>query len=245
MLSLLSLTEFAEITSKYGFERDDKLMTKQNKIKILPLYLIVFYGLWSLAELVIFERIDLLTENEILSRFITDVVIKNLVWTLPAVILIHCFKDDVYITLKQMFSSRVNWLRYIPIFLFFTVYILGNAMLQNGKLEIVNSFGFDDIIDLLFVGITEELVFRGWLLNVMFKEDKKWRCIFINSLLFLVIHFPCWIHQGVFISNFTSFSFLCLIMLSVIFSYTFIKSKNILVPIALHMYWDLLMFMLF
>ena len=220
-------------------------MTKQKNIKILPIYLIAFYGLWSLAELVIFERIDLLTENEILNRFIIDVVIKNLVWTLPAVVLIYRFKDDVYITLKQMFSSRVNWLKYIPIFLFFTVYILGAAMLQNGKLEIVSSFGFDDIIDVLFVGITEELVFRGWLLNVMFKEDKKWRCIFINSLLFLLIHFPCWIQDGVFVSNFTSFSFLCLIMLSVIFSYTFIKSKNILVPIALHMYWDLLMFMLF
>ena len=56
--------------------------------------MIAFYGLWSLAELVIFERIDLLTENEILNRFIIDVVIKNLVWTLPAVVLIYRFKDD-------------------------------------------------------------------------------------------------------------------------------------------------------
>ena len=220
-------------------------MTKQSKIKALIFYLPVFYGLWAIGELFLFEQIRLLLNNEVQSQLVINALIKNLVWTLPAVVLIYRFKDDVYITLKQMFSSRVNWLKYIPIFLFFTVYILGAAMLQNGKLEIVSSFGFDDIIDVLFVGITEELVFRGWLLNVMFKEDKKWRCIFINSLLFLLIHFPCWIQEGVFVSNFTSFSFLCLIMLSVIFSYTFIKSKNILVPIALHMYWDLLMFMLF
>jgi membrane protease YdiL (CAAX protease family) len=220
-------------------------MTKQNKIKIMVIYLIAFFSLWALAELVIFERINIFVENEILSCFIEDAIIKMLVWTLPAAIMIHYFKDAVYITLKEMFLSKVNWFQYLPIFIFFTLYILSGAILQNGNLVVSSEFGFDDVVGLLFVGITEELVFRGWLLNLTVNEGKKWLPISINAIMFLAIHFPIWIRQGVFISSFTSLGFLCILILSIIFSCTFIKSRNILVPVVLHMYWDLLVSLFF
>jgi membrane protease YdiL (CAAX protease family) len=220
-------------------------MTKQNKIKIMVIYLIAFFSLWALAELVIFERINIFVENEILSCFIEDAIIKMLVWTLPAAIMIHYFKDAVYITLKEMFLSKVNWFQYLPVFIFFTLYILSGAILQNGNLVVSSEFGFDDVVGLLFVGITEELVFRGWLLNLTVNEGKKWLPISINAIMFLAIHFPIWIRQGVFISSFTSLGFLCILILSIIFSCTFIKSRNILVPVVLHMYWDLLVSLFF
>jgi membrane protease YdiL (CAAX protease family) len=220
-------------------------MTKQNKIKIMVIYLIAFFSLWALAELVIFERINIFVENEILSCFIEDAIIKMLVWTLPAAIMIHYFKDAVYITLKEMFLSKVNWFQYLPVFIFFTLYILSGAILQNGNLVVSSEFGFDNVVGLLFVGITEELVFRGWLLNLTINEGKKWLPISINAIMFLAIHFPIWIRQGVFISSFTSLGFLCILILSIIFSCTFIKSRNILVPVVLHMYWDLLVSLFF
>ncbi len=220
-------------------------MSKQNKFKVLVIYLIAFGCLWSFNEMVVSEKLNSFIENEIVCEFIRNALIKNLVWTLPAILLIHHFKSDVYVSLREMFSVNVNWLKYMPTFILFTVYLLGGAILQNGKLEIASDFGFDKLIILLFVGITEELVFRGWLLNITIREDRKWHYIFINAFLFLAIHFPIWIQQGVFISNFTSFGFLCILILSIIFSYTFVKSKSILVPVALHMYWDLLAFMFY
>lgn len=220
-------------------------MPKQTKVKVLVIYLIAFFGLWSLNEMVVFEKLNIFIENEIVIQFIKTALIKNLVWTLPAVVLIHHFKSDVYVSLKEMFFVNVNWLTYLPTFILFTVYLLGGAILQNGKLEIASDFGFDKLIILLFVGITEELVFRGWLLNILISEDKKWRYILTNAVMFLVIHFPIWIQEGVFISNFTSFGFLCILILSIVFSCTFLKSKNILVPVALHMYWDFLVFMFY
>lgn len=227
------------------FERDDNQMTKQNKVKVFVAYLIAFFSLWALVELVLFEKITSVVGNGVLSEFIREGVIKNLVWTVPAGVLIYRFKDEVFITLKEMFSSKVNWLKYLPVFIIFTIYLLGGAILQNGNLTISNNFGFENVISLLFVGLTEELVFRGWLLNLTVKENKKWISICINALLFLVIHFPIWIQEGVFISNFTSFGFLSILILSVIFSWTFIKSRNILVPIAFHTYWNLLIDLFF
>lgn len=218
-------------------------MMKQNKAKVLIVYLIAFFGLWALAELVVFGKINAVVENKLLSSVITE-LIKILVWTVPAAILINRFKDVIYISLKEMFSTKVNWLKYLPVFIIFVLYILGGVILQNGNLQISSNFRIDEVISLLFVGITEELVFRGWLLNMTVKENKKWVPIAINAGLFLVIHFPIWIYQGVFISNFTSLSFLCVVALSIVFSWTFIKSKNILVPIALHTFWNLLVLLL-
>lgn len=219
-------------------------MIKRKKV-VLIIYIIIFYSVWTIFERFGRDIIDKNIEAEFISQIVKSGLIKNLIWTLPAVLLIYHFRSDVYITLKEMVSTKVNWLKYLPVFAIFTVWILMGSILQNGKLEIVSSFGMNEVIIVAFVGLTEEMVFRGWLLNATICEDRKWGGILLNAILFLIIHFPIWIHKGIFLSSFADFSFLGIIALSIIFSLTFIKSKNILIPIALHMYWDLLMFMFF
>lgn len=215
------------------------------KITVLIVYVIVFYGIWTAWELWAKGLITSAVPNAYLSQFIKSGVIKNLVWTLPALLLVKRFESGVYVGAKEMFTAKVNVLKYLPIFLVFTVYLLGGAFLLKGGLAISESFGFEKLIIVLFVGITEETVFRGWLLNAALGEKKKWLPVAVNALMFLLIHFPVWIHEGKFAANFQSFGFLGVLILSVIFSVTFIKSKNIWIPVALHSYWDLLMFLFY
>lgn len=215
------------------------------KWSVLILYIIVFYSIWTMWEFWGKSFIGNAIENEYISQLIKSGVIKNLVWTLPAILLINHFKTDVYVGLKDMFAVKIQWMKYLPVFFLFTVYLLGGVILEKSKISVSETFRFSDLIIVLFVGITEEMVFRGWLLNIMVSEKKKWVPIIINSLMFLVIHFPIWIYEGNFSGNFQNLGFLCIITLSIIFSWTFIKSKNILIPILLHMYWDLLMFMFY
>ena len=220
-----------------------KRMNDVLKMPVLIIYVIIFYSIWTVWEFWIRTFISNTFGNEYISQLIKSGIIKNLVWTFPAILLVWHFKSDVYITLKEMFSTKVNWLKYLPIFIFFTIYILAGAILKNGGVEIVRDFGIDKIIIVLFVGLTEEMVFRGWLLNATIREHRKWFYIIINAVMFLAIHFPIWIYSGNFISYFTSLQFIEVMALSVIFSITFIKSRSILVPITLHMYFDLLVFM--
>ena len=220
-----------------------KRMNNVSKMPVLIIYVIVFYSVWTVWEFWIRTFISNTFGNEYISQLIKSGIIKNLVWTFPAILLVQHFKSDVYITLKEMFSTKVNWLKYLPIFIFFTVYILAGAILHNGEVEIVRDFGIDKIIIVLFVGLTEEMVFRGWLLNATIRENRKWFYIIINAVMFLAIHLPIWIYSGNFIRYFTSLQFIEVMALSVIFSTTFIKSRSILVPITLHMYFDLLVFM--
>lgn len=223
-------------------ERKNRNISKQF---VLLIYTVVFYGIWILWEGWGKRFVSNTVENEVLSQFIKSGIVKNLVWTVPAGCLVHYFKDDVYVKLKDMFKSRVNILKYLPVYLIFTVYLLVGAIFTKGNIEVSETFRFSDLIIVLFVGITEEMVFRGWLLNITLNEKKKWLPVIVNALMFLAIHFPVWIASGQFVDIFVSFSFLSVIILSIIFSWTFIKSKNICIPITLHMYWDLLMFLFY
>lgn len=215
-------------------------MSNKKKTTVLIFYFIIFYALWAVMELIVRDSIDSTFKNAVVTEFVKEGVIKNLLWTLPVIALIKYFKDDMYISLKEMISTKVNVLKYLPVFIIFTIFLLCNSFVLNGKIAISENFGMDDIIIFIFVGLTEEMVFRGWLLNATIRDDKKWQAVLINSLMFLVIHFPIWIHDGIFITSFTSFGFVTILILSIIFSWSFIKSRNILVPIALHTYWDLL-----
>lgn len=218
---------------------------KNKKLAItLLIYTILFYSVWSVWRVVLAPHLSIIN-NEYLSHLIGDGFVKNLIWTLPAVLLIRHFEKDMYVSLKQMFTTKIKWLDHLPTFLVFTAYLLLGQFLQNGKLAISDTFSGSKLIIVLFVGLTEEIVFRGWLLNSTYRSEKSWISIAVNALMFLAIHFPIWISSGTFFSSFTDLGFVCIIVLSCVFSKSFLESKNLLVPIALHMYWDLLGFVFF
>lgn len=219
-------------------------MTKnKNIILVLILYTICFFSIWAAFELYFKGQIENIFESEYVAQFIKSGIIKNIVWTLPAFFLIGYFDSDMYIKRKEMFITKVNWLKYIPIFIALGVYVLLGSLLQNGKISVSDDFHGDSLIIILFVGLTEEIVFRGWLLNATLKIMKKWSAVILNAILFLLIHFPRWIDDGMLLTNIVNMGFVGIMILSIIFSLTFIKSKNIIVPIAIHMFYDLLCFL--
>lgn len=215
----------------------------QQKIKpaALVIYTLVFYCIWSLFEFFIKDAVSAAIGNTLIAQFIKTGIIKNLVWTLPAVSLIRFFQNDSYLSLKEMFTNKVNVSKYVPLFLAFTAYILLASLLTRGNISA--SIGGNELIILLFVGITEETVFRGWLLNATVTENRKWLSILVNAVMFLLIHFPFWIASGEFANVSVISNSICVLALSVIFSLSFIKSRSLWIPVALHTYWDLLVFL--
>lgn len=222
-------------------------MIKNKKLTAaLVIYCILFYTAWSLVGVILKNYVAVWTDNEVIIQFVRTGIIKNLVWTLPAFLLVKHFETDMYVGLKEMFTTKVKILDILPICIACVIYALADVI-RKGDWSIAESFGWGKIVIVLFVGISEEMVFRGWLLNSTLKnadkEWKQWLAIGINAVMFLVIHFPIWVYDGAFVRNFQSFAFTGIILLSGIFSWLFVKTKNILVPVALHMIYDLLVFM--
>lgn len=210
------------------------MMKTKKKYLVLIIYCLCFYAIWTVFELHI--------KSNISSQIIKTVIVKNAVWTLPAVLLVHIFRDSVQIKLKEMFVTKVKWWRYLWVYALLAAWVLLGGLFQSGGLSFV--IDPDAMIVVLFVGITEEMVFRGWLLNATVKDMPQWLAILLNAAMFLAIHFPRWVQEDIFISTFVSFNFIGLVILSAIFSIAFLRSKNILIPITMHMLYDLLMFVL-
>jgi len=217
-------------------------MAQNRKLTALHIsvYVIVFFVVWSVRELYV-QPAFLSPLNPVVSELI-GAGIKLLVWTLPAILLIRYFHDDMWVGLKEMFTSKLQWSRD---YLFAVVIIALMAARPIHALLINGEFGLSPTLvpirlvgAVVFVGITEEIVFRGFLLNSLLKKMKMPYAIAIDAVLFTLIHYPIWIYNGFELSDFVRSS-VGVVVLSVWFAYSFIKTRNIFVPIALHMVWNL------
>ena len=203
----------------------------------LGIYLFVFFAVWTIRELVFYPMLLEWLGNGVAFQFVES-AIKLLVWTLPALLLIRHYEADLWLGLKAQFINRPKWFREAPLLLVVFVPIL-RSLLFNRGFAVSPAFEPAALIGtVLFVGITEEIVFRGWLLNAQLKRMKLWPAIAVNGVLFVVIHYPIWITHGHDISVFLLGS-VSIFLLSAVFSYSFVKTKNIFVPIVLHMLWNL------
>ena len=212
-------------------------MVKESKLSVLyiGIYLVVFFAVWSVRELYI--RPVFLDCLDGIAFGLAESAMKLLVWTLPAILLIKHFHDDMWIGLKEMFANKP--IRFKDAYILLIVFVPLVSAVISGDFGIRSDFVPSAFISsVLFVGITEELVFRGFLLNAFLKKMKMPYAIALDAVLFTLIHYPIWIYRGLTISEFLSGN-VVVPMLSVLFAYSFIKTKNILVPITLHMLWNL------
>jgi len=208
----------------------------------LVTYIILFYLIWSSYELLIKP---LILQMPILPNTFIQTIIKLSVWTLPSYILI---KNSSYLEISYpyLFQNKIKWKKWIILLLVMVLYLILGSYFQYGDLKIRETFQIISIINsVLFVGITEEMVFRGLILNTLLTKVNKWGALILSSILFVVIHFPTWIYTGTLVANLISGGFIQVFILSLIFGYSFIKSKNIFVPIVLHMVWNLFTIMFY
>lgn len=213
---------------------------KQKKLRIVPavaIYAICLYAVWTLVQCFLYPMLKSKITSDFLMA-IVESVCKNLIWTLPAAILIHRHKSEMQISLKEMFTNKVRWWRVLLGCAVIAVWMLIAAWRQNAHF----SLSAGDAVRTLFVGITEELVFRGLFLNSSDTEPHSNLAMAINMGMFLMIHFPIWIMEGVFVQNIVSFGFVQILLLSWVFAKAFQSEKNLLVPIILHTFWDLMAF---
>ena len=64
---------------------------KKAKIPIIIIYSLVFYGVWALWELFGRSAVGSVVSDEVILSFITEGIVKVLVWVLPAVCLVRYF----------------------------------------------------------------------------------------------------------------------------------------------------------
>ncbi|SEK89488.1 CPBP family intramembrane glutamic endopeptidase [Ruminococcus albus] len=218
-------------------------MKQSKNIRIIALiYFLLLYAMWACLECIIVPKLNLQT-LPVSFDVIKEIGSKMLLWFIPSLFLILRHSDSMFIPKNEILGDTKETDTYIPMCFFillFTAWFLIPNYLKYGTIRFSPSFHAIDILIYISVGITEEMFFRGFLLNTALKDRNQWIVFLGNAVMFLMIHFPIWFRKGLFTTYMTNFAFLQLIGLSLIFSWTFVKSRSIIVPIILHAYWDLL-----
>ena len=216
--------------------------------RVLVLYFVLFAAAWTACELLLVPRLEGL--SPVAFALVRDVGLKCLIWLLPVLLLTRRYGDALAVPRRDLFRPPKSWALCLEVLALFAVCLLAGNILRNRGLTVTPGFGPGDVLWLLFVGLNEEAVFRGWLLGALWTpedlagKDFPWKPVALTSLLFLLIHFPIWLRTGAFAANLTGGAFLSILVLSAVFSWTFWRSKTLVVPIVLHSAWDLLVTLL-
>lgn len=207
--------------------------------KTLFIFIPLFYLAWALTELVLMPIFETEFPPDSTALFlIKEGVLKILIWIVPEVLLIRQFRDEMYIPLKEMCTLRFNWLHFGLLLAGVCAFVIGSQLVHEHTLHFHLKW---ELLGFLLVGITEEVAFRGWMLNAMYNEKTKKYMLEVNALMFLCIHFPCWIHEGIFVQAFTGLGFLSVLAMGLIFAWSFVHFKSIWAPVILHIAYDALL----
>ena len=212
------------------------------------LFAVWIYSMWSLVHIFLYPIMEAGIKEQWLFALTEDGLIKNLVWTLPAVLLIKRFSSELHIGIRELFSFRKDCVKYTLIAVALAAVVIGGSVIRKHGFEISPDYDVSAFIVFLFVGISEEAVFRGFFLNASLagNESRKAQVIalLINAVMFLCIHFPRWIYKGTFVSAFTGAGFVTVMLLSCLFGYVTLKCRSIWPAVIIHSVYDLAVFIM-
>lgn len=116
--------------------------------------------------------------------------------------------------------------------LFCILYLSGSISLVNPlsepKFSIYTGLFF---ILFIFVGLFEEIFFRGYLIQTMAsRHNKKWLIYVVSALLFSIVHSSN--------PNVTGLGLLNIALVGILFAYMFDVTKSLWLPIGYHITWN-------
>ena len=187
---------------------------------------IVFILIWAFNILVISPKVDVIFAEPY--NLIIRTFLKLIIWVGYSLFFINKYNKEKKLTLKLV-------LLIITISFF--------IMLFTRKGIYINGFTIDDFFNkFLLVGIEEELVFRGLILNGLSKKDKFVKASIITSILFALVHIPLYIRSELLLSDII-LNCLKIVVISCFYNGIFNETKSIWPIVIFHSFWDISFFL--
>jgi len=227
-------------------------MLEKKEVSNLRLYFIFTY----LMFLVVLGLTGLLMSLKV-PKFIVDIMSNIAAWT-PTFVLIILYKKlfpgvPIRDFLKRSFDSKIKIHDFFHAFiwqLLALILVVSAYLIINGKpLNSLSFINIGSVFSVFVITITagpmgEELGWRGYALGIFQKRHSPLGAALILGLLWGFWHLPLW-----FITGFSGtdlliyiFSFLlAIISTSVLITYFYNKSKNILIAIWIHFWFNFLL----
>lgn len=199
---------------------------------IITFFVITELIIWGKGSDIIMDAVTNYPQGDLV---ISEVVLASLV-----LIVMLLFKNSYVFTQKQ--QKITKGLRYGLFYIIFPIILILLNLESLGRgIPVINL-----LIGCFFIGVTEEFLCRGWLLNEFlerFGDNKKgvWYSIIVSGIIFGLMHFANVLNgQDLFA---TIEQVLGAISTGIVFGLIYYKTKNIWSVIILHALWDFSIFL--
>ncbi|HZS04477.1 MAG TPA: type II CAAX endopeptidase family protein [Blastocatellia bacterium] len=169
-------------------------------LKPLFIYVALFFAVWSLRATVLYS-IDRGIQPELAKRLYSEAA-KILIWTVPVFIYLRVRGENSLAFLKLNTPIRLNALvvaillsaAYLGGMLLFAHFVEGknlSALTRAGGAEILLA-----LLNVSVSPVSEEILFRGFILTTLRERLRFVSANLITSLLFTMIHWPYHLWAG-------------------------------------------------
>ena len=200
---------------------------------------LVFITIWSINILFISPKLIIFGDD--IAVFL-QTIIKFILWCGYGYYFIKLYNKNLAIKKEELFKMKNHHFMLKILLAVVVVAIL--SMFKNHRSFNINSFTLEDFINkFLLVGIEEELVFRGLVLNGLTKKETFIKASIVTSILFALIHIPGYIRLELELSLII-INCLKILAVSCVYNYIFKETKSIWPIVIIHGVWDLLFFLI-
>lgn len=215
---------------------DDPAEESRPYSRLLLWFLLSFFVVWALRA-TLFFTIDGKIESGSL-RLAYSNAIKFAVWVIPAIIYLkRVVKTDAlrYLKLSSKPAGRGLILGSLATILFFAGIILFERFTSGKNLRLLLEAAPIEwstvVLTVLPSSFSEELLFRGFILNQLDDRMGFWKANALSSLLFVLVHWPNWLWVNGF-KSWILFTSVSIFILSLFLGYL-MKLTNSLWPSVL------------
>lgn len=205
---------------------------KNNKINFI-LYIIFFYFIWMLKE---YWAGYIESFNNEFSTFF-NACIKILIWIIPTWIYIKFYlkkEFNSYIKLNTNIKKGFTYGIIITLLLGIN-FIVKTYLIEKTSFYIPSNLN-EYINSILIAGFTEEIVYRGLILNELQKHYNFLKSNIITAILFLIIHYPTWLNNQEFL---ILYNHIYILLFSLFLGYIYKKTNSLWTVIIIHSFHNL------
>ncbi len=142
------------------------------------------------------------------------------------------FKDIGFTSLKDGYKNLIGGFligAFSIVIIVLILYVLGVVTIEKNS-NINAYYLLGGMYAFILVGLEEELMSRGYIINALNQMGRPWVSVLISSIIFSLMH--------ILNPNIVFLGLLNIFLIGVLFSYMYLKTGNLWMPIGYHISWN-------
>ncbi len=207
--------------------------------KTLAVSFCIFYLIWIVRATIFYNAVDLSIVPET-GRLIFSNIIKFLLWVIPAGLYVF-YRERQNLLIDLKITSPINWrglgTGFAASMLYFVVVFTVEKLYSNRTLTPLlhasASAWLVTLAQVFFSPISEEILFRGFVLPRLSERLPFWEANAIQAILFTAMHWPNWLWVNGF-QTWIIVTSVSIFILALFLGWLLRRTNSIWPPIVVH-----------